>query len=223
MRIIFLLFSLLIVLPAMAQVRKQAWTYTLDERIALRTDVERARERVRTAGAVRTGGRIRTTGVPALGPEVDAFDGRSHPELFLPHEVFREFMRLTTQTNATKQRLIREALTPDVRRVGLPDDFFERLGAVTAVYAAKSAAEHEIGQGLHLLEGAAMTRAKAQLAIQQADVCRSRAEALDAARREFGAERFDRLLYEVMAVNMFTIADRLPDARLLRRAERGCR
>lgn len=54
-------------------------------------------------------------------------------------------------------------------------------------------------------------------------VCRTRADALEKARREFGRERFDRFLYEVMAVNMFSTAFVTPvNPALLRRAEEGC-
>jgi hypothetical protein len=61
------------------------------------------------------------------------------------------------------------------------------------------------------------------LELKHGDACRSRADALAAARKEFGRERFDRFLYEVIAVHMFLAADRLPDPEILRQAELGCR
>ena len=61
------------------------------------------------------------------------------------------------------------------------------------------------------------------LELKRTDVCRSRAEALAAARKAFGRERFDHFLYEYVAINMFEITDRLPTAEQLRQWEGGCR
>ena len=138
----------------------------------MRTDPELARERSRGSGRVRTTVREGGSGF------VDAFDGKTHPELFLPHQVFRTLM----------------------------DHAF--LGPERS--------------GLRFRGGRARSDAQEALDLKQIESCRSRAEALSAARREFGSKRFDRFLYEVIAVNMFHVAEELPRAEDLRRAEGGC-
>lgn len=79
--------------PLIAQQTSQPWRMTLEERIALRTDPQLARERVRRAmGAQKS---IAPAATPRARLAADQFDGKSHPELFLPHEVFRSLMTLS--------------------------------------------------------------------------------------------------------------------------------
>jgi len=61
--------------------------WTEDERIAMRVDAARARERVaeaRSGNAVPWS--VRSEAMPAIG---DIIDGHRHPELFMPTELFR--------------------------------------------------------------------------------------------------------------------------------------
>ncbi|HEV7769012.1 MAG TPA: hypothetical protein VGQ76_28725 [Thermoanaerobaculia bacterium] len=219
-KVMFVL-ALVTTLPAIAQSPKKPWTLTVEERIALRTNPGLAQERVRS------GRQIETSGVPTMGTEarplVDSFDGKTHPELFLPHEIFQNFVKLAFMTNSAREPVLHRSLMSEVRRLELPADFFERLRSVSTLYISQTWTEREIGQRLQGLRGAALSNAEKALAVTQADLCRSRADALSAARTEFGRERFDRFLYEVMAVNMFSVADRLPDSELLRYAAGGCR
>jgi hypothetical protein len=154
---------------------------------------------------------------------VDAFEGKHHPELFLPHEVFDELIKLAFTGSPRASRIIQDGFKHDVKRIGLPSDFWERLHSLSTIYIADLGDLTDAGAGIRKLTGRGRERAEARLAARQVDLCRSRVDALDAARREFGRERFDRFLYEVIAVNMFYGADRLPYAELLQQAERGCR
>jgi hypothetical protein len=204
---------------AVAQQTKAPWALTVEERIALRTNPDLARERVRdrkriAATDVRSSNRV---------PDVDAFDGKTHPELFLPHEVFRNVIGLAFLADPRTGEVVRRGYRSDVERHGLPADFWDRLRSVSTIYISDATAEHNIGRSLHQLSGLARRRAEETLALKRIDLCRSQADALTAARREFGRERFDRFLYEVFAVDMFHASDRLLDPALLRRAEAGCR
>lgn len=216
-----LVLALLATLPLVAQSTKKPWMFTLEERIALRTNPELARERVRHAK------RVQASRTPTASSEVrasaDDFDGQIHPELFLPHEVFRSLINLAFLGTPRQGQLVREGFMPEVRRLGLPADFWERLQSVSSPYIADSWAERDIGQSLQKVTGNARVRSKEALALKQTDVCRSRADNLAAARTEFGRERFDRFLYEVIAVNKFGSEDQLPDPKVLRWAEEGCR
>lgn len=202
----------------MAQSPGEPWALTVEERIALRTNPDLARERVRG------GRRIQASSSASVStPLADAFDGRSHPELFLPHQVFDELIKLAYTGDVRTSQLVRDGLTPDVRQHGLPADFWERLRATSSVYVADVHAQRDLNASIRQQQGTARKRAQQALALKQRDACRSRATAFAAARAQFGRERFDRFLYEVIAVKMFSMADKLPDAALLRQAEEGCR
>ncbi|HEX7155314.1 MAG TPA: hypothetical protein VF618_27860 [Thermoanaerobaculia bacterium] len=204
--------------PTASSTAKPAWEWTLEERIAVRTNGERARERVRYRD------RTRTTAAPAAGSEtratVDAFSGKTHPELFLPHEVFGELVDIAFITDTTGP-LIRKGLMPEVRQHGLPADFWLRLESISAPYLADIRAVRILITTARA-DQSDNVRHETAVATRHADLCRSRAAALKAARNEFGPERLDRFMYEVIAVNMFISSDLLSSAELLRHIEGGC-
>ncbi len=190
-----------------AQTPKPPWAFTLEERIALRSNPQLARERVQKDKSVKTDAGAT---LPA-----DSFDGRDHPELFLPHQVFRTLMSLAFVRGEPSGHLFRRALAPDVARLGLPGDFWERLQALSATHVRNESAVNDLmARAQHLDAEARKTLL---------DACRSGSEALAAAREEFGAEPFDRFLYEVIVVHMFHFTDELPTADDLRTAARACR
>ncbi|HEX6084653.1 MAG TPA: hypothetical protein VF266_09020 [Thermoanaerobaculia bacterium] len=210
--------SLLLSIAALsAQTPKQPWALTLEERIALRTHPQLARERSRG------GGRVTTTAREGASPVVDAFDGKTHPELFLPHQVYRTLMEHAFIAPESSASVFRRGVAPDLSLYRLPPDFWERLRIVSADYIRDTGAINAMMVSLRQVHGRARSDALNALALKQIESCRSRAEALAAARREFGSEPFDRFLYEVIAVNMFHVTEELPRAEDLRKAEGGCR
>jgi hypothetical protein len=216
-----LIFAIISTAPAIAQQQNQPWKLTLDERIALRTSTELAAQRVRDSAPVQATS-VRPTN-PSPRPFVDEFDGKGHPELFLPHEVFDELIKLAFSGSPRVSRMIHDGFNQDVKRIGLPTDFWERLQSLSTIYIADLGDMSNIAAGLRQQTGRARQRTEEIASLKQTDLCRSRADALDAARKAFGRERFDRFLYEVIARNMFYVADRLPYPELLQSAERGCR
>jgi hypothetical protein len=217
---ITLLLALLATAPVIAQ-SKKPWTLTLEERIALRTSPKLAQERVGDDRQVQASS-VRSPNSKS-GPIADAFDGKTHPELFLPHEVFDELIKLAFSGPPRTSQIVQDGFLPEVKRHGLPLDFWERLRLLSTVYIADRGELTDIGVGVRKQAGRGRERAEAALVVKHEDLCRSRADALDAARSKFGRERFDRFLYEVIAVNMFYVADRLPYAERLQKAEEGCR
>lgn len=201
---------------------KAAWEWTLEERIAVRTDAAAAKERVREPGMSAPVPATQAS-APELGVIADAFDGTTHPELFLPYQVFDQLIGIAFPTNARSGRLNREGFMPEVERLGLPADFWDRLEILSTIFIADRREVWDAVAAVGRLSGAERKRAEEALALKHIDICRSRADALTAARNEFGQERFDRFLYEVIAVNMFTVADRLPDPARLRQLAEGCR
>lgn len=197
---------------------KQAWQWTLEERIAARTDAKAARERVRAAAR-------NQVGTNAATPEwrVDDIDGKVHPELFLPHEVFRTLVRGSSNVDARARDSFRKGLQRKVDQHRLPPDFWVKLEAIATVYAADMQAALDMGQASLAVQGEARKRATEALELKNDDVCRSRAAALEAAYKEFGTERLNRFLYTVIAPHMFSVTETLPSAELLRKAAGGCR
>lgn len=208
-------------LAAHASSAKAVWEWTVEERISARTDAQAARERVRRRGRATVD--ATSARDPELAATVDSFDGKTHPELFLPHEVFRTLISHAFLGAPRAEELFRRGLTPRVQRHGLPSDFWPRLESIASAYIASASAEIELGAELRAQRGAARDRFRRELTAKQLEVCGHRAAALEAARRDFGAERFDRFLYEAIAVNMFHVADSVPDAEVLRQHARGCK
>jgi hypothetical protein len=202
-----------------SQPAKPAWQFTDDERIALRTDTALARQRV----AERRQGRTATSihAPSAEGQQMaDSFDG-THRELFMPSEVFDDFVHMAFEP--ASRDAFRHFSAAALRNAGLPTDFWQRLDAIVAFHVADVRAERDLLLSRSKASGPGRERVVKALELKRMDVCRSRADALAAARKAFGRERFDRFLYEYVAINMFQVSDRLPAADQLRRWEGGCR
>ena len=200
---------------------KPAWQFTNDERFALRTNPALARQRL-AESRQSPSAKVRAASADTH-PWIDSFDGRTHPELFLPHEVFRHLIALAFASDAQMREIVRHGMAPDVRKASLPLDFWERLEAITAFHVADVRAESDLLASRSKASGAARERIEKALALKRTDLCRSRAGALAAARSAFGRERFDRFLYEAIAIHMFHSSDRLPTTAELRQWEDGCR
>jgi hypothetical protein len=181
-------------------VPQPAWRWSAEERIASRTSAELARKRMRPENAEQQG-------------LADRFTGKTHRALFLPYEVFESLVSMGFEGDAWTSQTGQAGFAQDLRRHGLPVDFWERLRTLSAVYRADVRAVRELGSNA----GADLRTLKHTV------LCQSRADALAASRAEFGRERFDRFLYDVIAVKMFYFADRLPEPAVLRRLDGGCR
>lgn len=196
------------------------WELSLEDRVNVRSDPARAAERVRAEATARSG---------ALQAQqfsqkvVDEFTGRTHPELFMPHELFRTLINLAfLMPSEHKNQVAQEMHQQDAEEVGMPADFWPRLRQIAHVYIVKSARADELGQQLR--RDAKNTNGKMELALIQGDLCSIGADALEAARQEFGAERFDRFLYQSIAPHNFIVQyETLPTKDTLLWTARGCK
>jgi len=197
--------------PALAQ-SKPAWQWTLDERLADRFDPTRIRERdeayvakFRQLRAMRESN-SRDTG-DTDGKQLQyRIDGSRNPELFLPHELFVALLG-GLSSDASRRVREREAYRSRLRREGFDaETFWPALESVSAAYLPLKNREQHSG-------GEVDTN------------CRARYEALQRARALFGADRFDHLLYSVVAAGMsFGTGTTYPNpAERLRREADGCR
>jgi len=203
---------------AAPKTERRAWQLTVDERIALRADPIAANERV---NASRQGLKV---GPNQAAQEriVDSFTGKTNPELFLPHEVFDELMQLAFLLNPRMGDAFRKEMQPEILRYGFPPDFWEKLRNLSVIYMADVRQAYD-NPNARNLRNQTDQREREEFNRNYDVMCRSRADALAKAREVFGAEKFDRFLYEAIARNMFkTIFDR-EDINALRRASEGCR
>jgi hypothetical protein len=201
-----------------ATAERKSWQWSVEERIALRTSPAAAKERV---GEAKHGSKV-TTNQASGRAIVDSFDGRTHPELFLPHEVFDELVTLAFAGSPRTRELMRESFSKNAAHYGLPATFLDELESMTSVYVADQHALRDLGSGYQAKTGVDQSRTDEAIVLKQRDVCSSGAQAFAAARKAFGKERLERFLYDVVAVHMVYAADRLPDAESLREIEGGC-
>lgn len=203
----------LLSVPMSAQSARGPWEWTLDERLALRANSVAARERVHASrDALKA-----ETNRSSQDEVVDVITGKTHPELFLPHEVFDELMQLAFLSKPRVSDSFRHDMAPIVAEYGLPPDFWERLRTLTAIYIADAHRAYDFPANQ---KPAAFDR---EFNRNYAVLCRSRVDSLAKARQEFGTERFDRFLYGAIARNMFRTSFSAEDPQILRRSEEGCR
>ncbi len=199
---------------------KEAWEWTVEERIAARTDLIQVSRRLNDAHTdhVQTNAESGTRGAQVTGNRfADVIDGKQNPELFLPTELFENFMTLGFIGDTW-----RDVFDPELEANGLPADLWERLAKIDARFIDDLRYQDRLltrGKGLAPGERGAIN---AQLAGFAVTLCRDNADALANARAEFGVA-IDRFLYRVVARDRASFLEEPSDASLLRTLEAGCR
>jgi len=195
---------------------KQPWQLTLPERIALRTDRKLAPVRVRehlSMNAPRVGSdAIRR-------PRLDIISGKSHPELLLPTELFQSVIDRGVIYNEEQQ--FRESHAKEVAAAGLANNFWDRLEQVSKPFIDDRFEESRLLETAKAEPGQRQ-KIDERMAAHHAMTCRDRADALRAARNEFGPA-LDIFLYRYVAREMTIFSDDYFDADQLNAQERGCR
>jgi hypothetical protein len=199
---------------------KSIWSLTVEERLAQRFDHDSIQER---SVAYRLGvSELRAQSTSANSDGIAAtpqfeyvVDGHRNPELFLPHELYD--MLLTGLSPDESLRLKQRAFyQPLLKQIGYDDAaFWSALASVNGEYLLVRFGDRPSGFA---------SKARTQVAAEAR--CRARFNALEAARRLFGRNAFDRLLYTVIAPSTLVSTSATSDAHLaddLRNAEQGCR
>ncbi len=200
---------------------RSAWEWRSERRIAERLDPVMIRERNGAEAARSNGGRTpaataqTVTEINDPGTIEYFIDGRRNPELFLPHELFDALMSgLGPDPDLSMKQ--RGFYRHSIRTLGFDDArLWEGLESVSGTY-------------LVLNRGNAGTLAGTQQEVRDAETarCRARHEAMEAARSLFGRDRFDKLLYTVIAPSMISataVSNLEEHQRSLAEAARGCR
>ncbi|MFY9820005.1 MAG: hypothetical protein WAM82_01400 [Thermoanaerobaculia bacterium] len=179
---------------------KPAWDWTVDERLVTRFSPQAMAARAAQHAAEERAFLSRfpeaaddypeTKGTGSPQQVTDSIDGDKTPELFLPFELFDHLlnMGLTSGANLESRTIIEQRAVA----LGFGRDLWKRLAIATAPYLelqrederrAKAQLTHSLP-----VEGFAMDN-------DAIHYCRVRAQALAAAKAEFGTTPFLRLLY----------------------------
>jgi len=190
---------------------KAPWQWNDEERIAARADAGLAVERVKAANRSTAESPAHRVVATALNARLtDVIEGRKHPELFLPTELFETVVR----DGLIYGDVWTEFYAKQLSKAGLPQDFWQRLAPVVQPYLDDLRREELLRQrgDASALRGAGM----------YPTVCRDRFDALVNARKEFGVA-LDRLMYTYVATMTTTFTDDPPDPDRLKAEARGCR
>lgn len=168
------------------------------------SDGERLAERSNAAAAAR-----RAADRRVAEPHVyDVIDGSDEPHLFFEFELFDQMMRLAYADDARTREVYRESKETVRQTLGLPPDFWERVGAIAAAYRNDRLEERRLG-----LAAARSPQHEAEQHAVTARMCRDRFAALAALRQEF--PRFNEFLYTAVAptVSMTILSSSEPELR----------
>jgi len=203
-------------------VHREPWQWTLEERIAARTDGSAQRTRVSEMMAARNL-RLQPDAVPQNLPRIgDSIEGSRHPELLLPTEIFTIFMRNAYAHDDEVAIAFREHAAGRVAELGLPGELLPALEVEASEFIALQSREEALRSEAILVagDGGALFAEIRDLQRQQ---CPLRADIIRRMRERFGREAFDRFLYEIVAPGVSETVDVPADAATLRAQEQGCR
>ncbi|HEV2856521.1 MAG TPA: hypothetical protein VHC97_27285 [Thermoanaerobaculia bacterium] len=181
--------------------RKPAWKWTIEERLAARFDpaamaareaeyqAEQEAIRKRWADSVLFEDEAKMTGPP---PATETIDGSKTPELFLPVELFGMLLNraFPLEEESAGPQEPRSRIEQRAAALGFGRDLWGRLEKAAAPYLGPLHAEDR---------RRLTTRTNDTREDDRKRLCRLRAQALAAAKAEFGEENFLRLLYEAVA------------------------
>ncbi len=168
-----------------AAASKEPWQWTAQERAQARSDPAKRLERLRGDRAERS----RVRAMASSPAPADVIDGARNPELFFPTELFEYLVRSAFVTLPRAYPTVVRQRTSDLFKN--PAEW-ERFAAIVADYA----------QVLREEKGAADALDASHVSAMQSTKCAAEANALREARRVFGKERFDRMLYETVPVSI---------------------
>jgi hypothetical protein len=217
--------------------RKPAWKWTLDERLAARFDPGAMAARDAELQAEEEAARKRWSNLLAgeeaqmkgPSPATETIDGSKTPELFLPGELFGMLLYRGLPQEEKREGLqeSRGRIEERAAALGFGRDLWDRLDKVAAPYLRLLHDEERRSPLSGAEDSKAADLIKKEVSLR---LCRARAQALEAAKAEFGEEAFLRLLYEALAPigrRIYVLEPWPPDyqrhAEELRLEEGGCR
>ena len=194
--------------PEKGSPRKPAWKWTLDERLAARFDpgamaardaelqAEEEAARKRWSNLL-AGEEAQMTGPP---PATETIDGSKTPELFLPVELFSTLLNRGFPPGEEREgpHEARSGIEARAAALGFGRDLWHGLDKVVAPYQRLL---YDVERRSPLFAASDSKSEDPKRKEVSLRLCRARAQALEAAKAEFGEETFLRLLYEAVAPN----------------------
>jgi hypothetical protein len=208
---------------------KPPWQWSDDERLAVRFDPVSMAERRSPEVLAQYGFKPPTTPRAvsqstkgAGGPITFVILGERNPELFMPFELF-DFLIETALQEDTNVRVSWQKIFAENAGAPLPSDFWNRLERAAKPYLDAQRALSAKNREWKAASEAQRNAMAPSFAGLQDRLCGARAEALTAARNEFGTTVLYRVLYERAAPGLHQwSSDPLP-AEKLRAIEGGCK
>jgi hypothetical protein len=171
---LLLIFTLLV---SMGSLPKQPWQWTRDERLRARFDPESRAQRLFESRRLEH----------SKQRSGDVLNGRRHPELFMPTELFERFVRdaMVLFPRAAPQTFLQES-----------DDLFLKKSEWSDLTRLV------VDYGIAIAEEEKALKTHGDVAAARTRSCAAEAVAFRRVRARFGRERFDRFLYTVVAPHM---------------------
>lgn len=183
-------------LAVQGELPRPPWQYTDEERLATRFDPASVKARAKREARPE----VSSNGVAAQDGMWNHVSGREHPELLMPHELFRSLLlsSLVDRGNAA----YRERTSEKIRSYVDSENFWTQLQAASRPYTALLEQEEVLRARLNAAAPLDRPGIVRQIKAIQAPQCAARASALQSAARAIGRERLYRALYEVVAPTM---------------------
>ena len=184
----------------------EPWKWTLDERAAVRFDpaarVARVAEaEARDANYRVAAGRAHAESTMSRKP-ADVIDGKLHPEMFFPTELFEQLVTMAYTWNDTP--FWRRAIAQSSRDILGDERDWRELDTLVAGYAENLQRDFDLLKE----EGRAGRARRSEIGAERETLhesrCKLEKEALRRARAHFGEERFNRFLYTAVAPQFST-------------------
>lgn len=203
---------------------KPPWEWTVEERIAVRTDPALIAQRMKEE---RAEARARGEELPE---HWEVIQGIEHPELFFPDQLFNALLSLAFNPDREQRLVYRQVYTKRSKSLKIDPYFWRDLSILSAeVLARKHEQLRKIQEREQKSTGEQAQsdrdgQVSQEVRQKQLEACAAKRDALEKAREVFGAEAFDRFLYEAVAPS-FGIAGNFgpSSASAMRFRTGGCR
>ena len=174
--------------------------WTLEERLERRFDPSQARHR-RAVETSKSGPGDETV----LPDDMIVVDGAENPEILLPGELFDRLLALGFSPDPDSRTVWRKILHPTLVSLGFEESFWRRLEDVAQQPLGTRSRLHELREQLKQASQIRQAELRAEMESLGGSTCGDRAVALNKAKEVFGAQRFQKLLYQGVAPHTKTV------------------
>lgn len=168
--------------------------WTLEERLERRFDPSQVVHRKQVEAS--KSGQENEALVP---DDMNVVDGAENPEIFLPWELFDRLLALGFSPDAGSRTVWRKIFQPTLESLGFDATFWQTLEEVAQEPLRIRSRLHGLREQIKKEPQARQAELRAEMGKVGSGTCMERAAALSKAKEVFGAQRFQRLLYQGVA------------------------